>query len=101
MSDSDLLERARMALGQIRDPEAGLSVIDLGLIYELTAEDGRVRVTMTFTSEGCPASGFLVDEIEAALRGLDGVDDATVTVTFEPPWTPDRITPDGRAMLGW
>lgn len=101
MSDSDLLERAQMALGQIRDPEAGLSVIDLGLIYELTAENGQIRVTMTFTSEGCPASGFLVDEIEAALRGLDGTRDVAVTVTFEPPWTPDRITPDGRAILGW
>ncbi len=90
------------ALRTVLDPETGLNVVDLGLIYAvLPREDGIVEVSMTFTTPACPAGEVMLEGIQRALRLLPGVSDVDVAVTFEPRWTPDRITPEGRAQLGW
>ena len=97
---ADLETVARDALKQVYDPEAGINIVDLGLIYEIRAHGRRIDVTMTFTSPGCPAGPFLVAEAEGALRRIEGVDDVSVELSFEPPWTPAMITADGQAFLG-
>ena len=91
------------ALRNVYDPETGLSVVDLGLIYAVAVrpEAGAVEVSMTFTTPACPAGGAMLDGVERAVRALPGVSDADVQVTFEPRWTPERISAGGRAQLGW
>jgi metal-sulfur cluster biosynthetic enzyme len=95
----DLLE----ALHDVEDPETGLNIVDLGLIYDASfdPQNGRVRVLMTFTTPACPAGGIMSDGIERRLGLLPGVSGVDVLVTFHPPWTPERISPAGRVQLGW
>ncbi len=83
------------ALRAVVDPELGQSVVDLGLIYGMQIEAGRVRITMTLTAQGCPLRDSLAEWVRRAIREVPGVDDVEVIVTFDPPWTPDRI---GRAQ---
>jgi metal-sulfur cluster biosynthetic enzyme len=96
---TDLVQQAEAALRTVYDPEAGLNLVDLGLIYGIEADDGVVSVTMTFTTEACPAGPFLAEAAENALRMLPGVKDVRIDVTFDPPWTLDRITRQGRETL--
>jgi metal-sulfur cluster biosynthetic enzyme len=97
---NDLVAHAWDALKMVLDPEAGLNIVDLGLIYDIgEISGGVIDVAMTFTTESCPAGPILVDAAEAALRAVPGVTDVHVTIIFDPPWTPDLITPDGKAWL--
>ena len=91
------------ALRNVYDPETCLSVVDLGLIYVVAVrpEAGAVEVSMTFTTPACPAGGAMVEGVDRAVRALPGVSEVDVQVTFEPRWTPERISADGRAQLGW
>lgn len=96
----DLVDRARDALKQILDPEAGVNIVDLGLIYDIEeTAPGRLTVAMTFTTEACPAGPYLMQAAESAVGGVEGVDAVEMSLTFDPPWTPDRITADGRSFL--
>lgn len=95
----DLVGHARDALKQVYDPETGLNIVDMGLVYDIVEVSDGIAVTMTFTTEGCPAGPYLVDQIESTLRALQGVNSVTVEVTFDPPWTPEMITADGRTWL--
>lgn len=97
---SDLADAARDALRRIDDPEAGINIVDLGLIYDVSVVDGRVRVLMTFTTEACPVGPTLAAAAEEALASLPGNPPVDIEITFDPPWTPERITPEGRALLG-
>lgn len=97
---NDLMDHAWDALKTVLDPEAGLNIVDLGLIYDVdVSSDGVIDVAMTFTTESCPVGPILLEAAEAALRNLPGITDVRVAITFDPPWTPDRITPDGKAWL--
>jgi metal-sulfur cluster biosynthetic enzyme len=91
----------RTALRKVKDPEAGLNLIDLGLIYDVEIKGGDVKVTMTLTSPGCPVGPQIMMETEQAVRGLEGVDDVDVELVWEPFWTPERIDPKVRAFLGF
>ena len=97
---SDIVDRARDALKSVVDPEAGLNIVDLGLVYDITVEDGRLVGLITFTTEACPVGPSLANEAERALASVAGATPVEIRVTFDPPWTPERITPDGRALLG-
>lgn len=94
---------AHEALFEVHDPETDLNLIDLGLIYGLTyrPETRRLEVLMTLTTPACPAGGIIVDGVQRRLSLLPEVDDVQVEVTFEPRWTPERISTDGRVFLGW
>ena len=72
----------------------------LGLIYEIKVEGDCVEAVMSLTSPMCPVAGQIVEEAKAAIEGVDGVASAEVELTFDPPWTPDRISPLIRASLG-
>ncbi len=84
-------EQVTRALRDVFDPELGMSVVDLGLIYDVRIDGGRVGVTMTLTTEGCPLHDAMGGWVRRAIGMVPGVEDVTVTVTFDPPWTPDRI----------
>jgi metal-sulfur cluster biosynthetic enzyme len=92
----------RQALKSVEDPEAGLSVLDLGLVYGIALGPGKVRVEMTMTSPACPASDYIVDEAAAAIRAVapEGTD-VEVRLVWEPPWTPERMSEEARARFGW
>ena len=95
-------DAAREALKGVEDPEAGMNIVDLGLVYAIRCEPGRVRVDMTMTSPACPAAPYLVDVATAALRNVapEGTD-VQVELVWEPPWTPDRMSPEAQAKFGW
>lgn len=84
----------------MRDPEIGIDVVSLGLIYGITDEPDRVQVLMTMTSPGCPMGQVLVDSIEQALQFARPESDIGVDVTFEPPWNPAMMTVEAKAQLG-
>lgn len=79
------------ALRQVVDPETGCDLVAMGLIYDVSVEGDRAQVTMTTTTRGCPLSEMLREGAEAAVLAAPGVAGAAVTLTWEPPWTPDRI----------
>jgi len=79
------------ALTSVLDPELGLSIVDLGLVYGVRIEGGHVGVTMTLTAPGCPLHDVLADWARAAVAAIPGVEGCEVALTFDPPWTPVRI----------
>ncbi len=95
-------EDVRKALRQVKDPEINLSVIDLGLIYDVEiGDEGDVDITMTLTSPGCPSGPEMLADVDRVVRALDGVTDVNVELVWEPYWTPERIDPKVRAFLGY
>ena len=95
------VEEVTAALKDVYDPEIPVNVVDLGLIYGVEVDgDSNVHVDMTLTAAGCGMGPFIAQQAEWAIADLDGVKDVNVEITFEPPWSPDRITDDGRKLLG-
>ncbi len=87
-------------LRECYDPEIPVNVVDLGLIYGLKIVGGAVSVTMTLTAIGCPVGPEVMAEVEGRVREVEGVEQCDVTLTFDPPWTPERMTEDARWELG-
>lgn len=98
MSDAPpLRERIVKALRSVYDPELPVNLYDLGLIYDLSIEgrpgrDASVRITMTLTAPNCPVADQIPRDAERAVRAVEGVGDVAVTLTFDPPWTADRMS---------
>jgi metal-sulfur cluster biosynthetic enzyme len=90
------------ALKAVVDPELGINIVDLGLIYDLEIDDdGQITVVMTLTTPGCPLHASFKDQIEATLwRSFPQLSGVVVELVWSPPWTPGMITPEGRAELG-
>ena len=86
-------EQVTAALQNVLDPELGMSVVDLGLIYGVDVDGGHVRVTMTLTAPGCPIHDAMSEWVRRAVLDIPGATDVEVTITFDPPWTPERISP--------
>jgi phenylacetate-CoA oxygenase PaaJ subunit len=90
------------ALDQVNDPELPMSVVDMGMIYDVRVVGRTVEVQMSLTSTGCPMHDHIVDDVRAAISAVNGVDAVDVQVVWDPPWTNARITPKGReAMANW
>jgi len=87
------------ALRDVRDPEMPISLVDLGVIYGVSELDGVVSVDLTFTAMGCPASDFIVEDVRERLLREPGVDAVRVNVVWDPPWSAERLTPEGRDAL--
>lgn len=96
-----LVEDIRGALRVVIDPELGENIVDLGFVYDIAVADGAVRITMTATTPGCPATSFLKEGAQAAVSTVPGVASVDVVMTFDPAWTPDLIGPAVRASLGF
>ena len=90
----------RNALKTVKDPELNLDLVVLGLVYDIEVEGGSAKATISLTTPMCPAAEQIVEDARAAVAGVDGVEDAEVELTFDPPWTPDRISPLIRSALG-
>ncbi|MGD8867026.1 MAG: metal-sulfur cluster assembly factor [Gemmatimonadales bacterium] len=93
-------EQAREALKQVEDPELGLNIVDLGLVYDVEVEGSSINVRMTLTSPGCPVGPQILNGSKMVLQDLEGVGEVNVELVWEPFWSPDRINPDYRAILG-
>jgi metal-sulfur cluster biosynthetic enzyme len=89
------------SLHQVEDPELGMDIVDLGLLYDVEVEGPKVKVTYTLTSMGCPAGAMIQEDIDRVVRELEGVEDVESELTFEPPWTPDRMSEDAKFILGF
>lgn len=100
-TESTISDRITIALQQVLDPELGISVWDLGLIYDVAiAKDGRVTIVMTVTSVGCPLFGTIEQDIIRAVTGVPGVTAVHVELTFEPAWSMDKMSASARMQLG-
>lgn len=97
----DTIDLIREALKQVIDPEIGYNIVDLGLVYDVAVEEGGVvRITMTTTTPGCPATDYLKGGAGEAAGGIPGVEFVDVQLTYDPRWTTDMMTPSAKAYLG-
>ncbi|QQG39919.1 MAG: metal-sulfur cluster assembly factor [Candidatus Aenigmatarchaeota archaeon] len=90
-------EEVTNVLKQVKDPEIGMDIITLNLVYEVRVENGSVYIRMTFTTPFCPYGPALVDDMKKRVRALEGVSDVNVEVVFDPPWQPSE---ELRVMFG-
>jgi metal-sulfur cluster biosynthetic enzyme len=89
------------ALRQVEDPELGMDIVDLGLLYDVEVEGPRVKVTHSLTSMGCPVGPLIQEDINRVTSELPGVEDVDVELTWDPPWTPDKMSDDAKFILGF
>ena len=90
------------ALKTVYDPEIPADIYELGLIYKIDIEDDRsVKIDMTLTAPGCPVAGEMPGWVENAVGAVEGVSGVEVNMTFDPPWTPDRMSEEAQVAVGW
>ena len=94
------MEDVMKALKECYDPEIPVNVWDLGLIYDVAVDGDKVHVKMTLTAPGCPMHSFISQEVKEKLQTVSGVKEATVEVVWDPPWSPDKMSPEAKAQLG-
>ena len=88
------------ALKEVFDPEIPVNIVDLGLIYDVDINGSEVDVKMTLTAAGCGMGPYIAQQAEWAISELEDVEDVNVDIVFDPPWDPERITEDGKKLLG-
>lgn len=99
--DEQLKENIMGALELVVDPELGVDIVNLGLVYDVEMdESGNTTVTMTLTSMGCPLAGTIVDHVKRALRDIPEVKEVDVNIVFNPPWSKDRMSRYAKIALG-
>lgn len=90
------------ALKTVYDPEIPADIFELGLVYKIDIEDDRmVKIVMTLTAPGCPVAGEMPGWVENAVGAVEGVSGVEVSMTFDPPWTPDRMSEEAQVAVGW
>ncbi len=90
------------ALRQVVDPELGINIVDLGLVYDVSVDDGRVRVQITMTTPACPLHSYVLDAIHFfLLRDVPWVREVDVRLVWDPPWHPDMMSAEAKRQLGW
>ena len=90
------------ALKTVYDPEIPADIYELGLIYKIDVEDDRsVKIDMTLTAPGCPVAGEMPGWVQNAVGAVEGISDVEVNMTFDPPWTPDRMSEEAQVAVGW
>jgi metal-sulfur cluster biosynthetic enzyme len=95
-------EIVRKALRQVKDPELGLNIIDIGLVYDVAVSDeGDVHIKMTLTSPGCPSGNEMMQDAKLVAEEVEGVKSATVELVWEPYWTPEKMDPRVKAFMGF
>ena len=101
-TDHPLYEPIVEACKTVYDPEIPVNIHDLGLIYTIDINDAsEVRVIMTLTAPGCPVAGEMPGWVQNAVGAVEGVSDVDVEMTFDPPWTPDRMSEEAQVAVGW
>ena len=89
------------ALRAVEDPELGMDIVDLGLLYDVEIDGPKVKVIHSLTSMGCPAGPMIQEDIVNVASAVDGVEAVEIELTWEPPWTPDRMSDDAKFILGF
>ena len=97
MTRDDVIE----ALRSVEDPELGMDIVELGLLYDAEVEGPRVKVLYSLSSMGCPAGPLIQQNIEEVVRSLPGVEDVETELTWDPPWTPEKMSDDAKFILGF
>ncbi len=100
LSDDQLKTKVVDVLKQIYDPEIPVNIYDLGLIYDIRIDGLTAHVLMTLTTPNCPVAESMPNSVEEAVRGIDEIDEATVELTWDPPWDPGQMTDEVRLELG-
>ena len=91
----------REAVRVVVDPEIGISIVDLGLVYDITVEDGVAKVTYTLTSMGCPVGPLIESQMQQVLSLLEGLEGVEFSMVFKPPWGPEMMSDEAKAALGY
>ena len=90
------------ALHQVEDPELGMDIIELGLVYDVEVADDKVKVIHSLTSMGCPAGPMIQEDIHSSVKAnFPDVEDVEIELTWDPPWTPERMSDDAKFILGF
>jgi metal-sulfur cluster biosynthetic enzyme len=89
------------ALRQVEDPELGMDIVELGLVYDAEIEGPKVKVSHTLTSMGCPAGPMIQEDIHRVVAELPEVEDVEIDLVWDPPWTPDKMSDDAKFILGF
>ena len=89
------------ALRQVEDPELGMDIVELGLLYDVEVEGPKAKITYSLTSMGCPAGPLIQEDITRVASEIPGIDDVETEVTWDPPWTPERMSDDAKFILGF
>lgn len=100
-TDALTTETIWSTLATILDPEFGLNIVDMGLVYDVTVDGANVTVAMTLTTPSCPAGDMIFDGARAALGALPGIGEVRINLVWDPAWTPDMLTDEARRFLGW
>tara|TARA_Y100001937_G_scaffold23899_1_gene34302 strand:- start:364003 stop:364305 length:303 start_codon:yes stop_codon:yes gene_type:complete len=97
---NEKVRRLEEALKTVVDPEVGLNIVDLGLIYGLDVDDeGDVQLELTLTSPGCPVGPMILEEVQSTLESVLPHKQVLISLVFDPPWSPERISEEGRSHL--
>jgi len=96
----EMIEDIRQALEEVIDPELGINIVDLGLIYDIREDAGQVEIEMTLTSPGCPLIGVIEEQIKEAVANVKGVKGVSVELVWDPPWGTHLMSEEARAELG-
>lgn len=97
---AEVVEAIREGLRAVLDPELGINIVDLGLVYDIAFDDGTATVTYTLTTMGCPVGPLIDQQMQQVLATIPGVEAVNSQVTFSPPWTPERMSEEAKAALG-
>ena len=97
MTRDDVIE----ALRSVEDPELGMDIVELGLLYDVEVHEPQVHVRYSLTSMGCPAGPLIEQSIQEVLHSLPGIEDVETELTWDPPWTPEKMSDDAKFILGF
>jgi metal-sulfur cluster biosynthetic enzyme len=95
------VDDVREAIRVVVDPEIGISIVDLGLVYDIVVDDGVAKVTYTLTSMGCPVGPLIEAQMQQVVSLLPGLESAEFTMVFKPPWSPEMMSDEAKAALGY
>ena len=96
---SDEVESVWAALKEVLDPELPISIVDMGLVYDVRVEGSRAELDVTFTATACPCMDFIMHDIKTRLMQEPSIEEVEINVVWDPPWTNERLTPEGRELL--
>ena len=98
--NNDIADAVADALKTVIDPELGYNIVDLGLVYQAEVTDGHAQILLTTTTPGCPATDYLCAAVEACTASVVGIAAVDVTMTWDPPWSPDRMSDEAKTHFG-
>jgi metal-sulfur cluster biosynthetic enzyme len=94
-------EALREALNAVEDPEIGMGIVDLGLVYDVAVDGEAVKITYTLASMGCPVGPWIAEQIETVAAGCEGIEKVETELVWEPAWSPEQMSEDAKFILGY